>query len=146
MIKKYSLKEYICANADKFKRAVEGTETGGKLVGGVGKEASDLEKLAAYDKLGGLVTKDGYKVKSGSFYDFVEKKPHQEPQVIFLFKDLSGVMVEILEEEVGKKGLPPEVEAANLIAEKKKDKAKAETARLAAVKKAKRSKAHEVIE
>ena len=75
---------YTIVNAEKFERAVNGSMTqGGVLQGGVGEKASDKEKLAEYDRLGGLVLKGKYKVKMGCFYDFAKKAPFAEPKVIF---------------------------------------------------------------
>ncbi len=108
---------YECVTADKLERAINGSiGDGGKLQGGVGEEASDNEKLAQYDKLGGLILKGKYKVKMGSFYDFEKGQPKEHPEVILVLKDLEGNVVEIPEG----KPLPLEVQAAESIKEKKK--------------------------
>jgi len=63
---------YLFFNKEKLDRVINGsTGSDGRLVGGLGKDASKDEILAEYDKLGGLIkTKDGQKVETGSFYDF----------------------------------------------------------------------------
>lgn len=59
---------YALFNQDKLTRAKEAA----------GKGASEALVLAEYDKLGGLITtKDGEKLATGSFYDFVAKKPKE---------------------------------------------------------------------
>ena len=86
---------YTVSNYDKFHRAIYGSVgKEGKLYGGVGEDASDLEKLAAYDKTGGLILKGKAKVKTGSFYDFENKKPREEAEVMLIFKDIEGNTVE----------------------------------------------------
>lgn len=111
------LGDYHIINKNKWTRAILGTVgRGGRLSGGVGEDATEMEKLAAYDKLGGLIRKGGNPIKIGSFYDFKEKKARTEPKITFLFRDLEGNEVEIGEKE--KK--PVEVEAAEMIREKRR--------------------------
>ena len=52
-------------------------------------EAYNKALLAEYDRLGGFVTKDGVKVKSGSFYDFQKKVARTEFKPTFL-SDVEG--------------------------------------------------------
>ncbi len=112
---------YILVNTDKVKRAIYGTiSSGGMLTGGVGENASDMAKLVEYDRLGGLITKGGYKVKTGSFYDFQKGKARVTPEVNFIFRDLNGEAVEVPEGEE----LPLEVKAAQIAAKKPKKLAK----------------------
>ena len=121
---------YIIANEEKWNRAIYGMVTRlGALDGGVGEDATDAQKLAAYDKLGGLVQKAAqrkskktglmedvaYTIKIGSFYDFKKKAMKEKPQVVLVFRDIDGDVVEIAEDEP----IPMEVEAA-LVAEEKK--------------------------
>ena len=71
--------EYQLVNDEKLDRAINGNLTqGGKLIGGVGLDATDEQILAEYDKLGGLIKKDGLKVKQGCFWDVEEKKAFEE--------------------------------------------------------------------
>lgn len=106
-------------NNEKFNRAVFGVVTReGKMSGGVGENASDEVKLAEYDKLAGYITKDGNKVKTGSFWDFDKRKMREVSKVIIVFKDLNGEKVEVGENEV----VPITVKAAQIQAEKKKAK------------------------
>ena len=105
------IKGFSLNNEDKLNRAVLGTiGRGGKLYGGVGENASDEEKLAAYDKLGGLILKGKSIVKMGSFYDFVKGKAKETPEIIFVFRDLDGDAVEVPEGEE----VPIEVKAAEI--------------------------------
>ena len=93
------LGEYNLDNEEKLNRAVHGTMgREGKLVGGVGEGASEKVLLAEYDKLGGLVTKNGIKVKTGSFYDFEKREVRAEPLVTFL-SEVDGEILEVSEEE-----------------------------------------------
>ncbi len=116
-----NIKGYVLSNPDKVERMLHGTlAREGKLSGGVGDEATDEAKLAEYDRLGGLILKDGHKVKTGSFYDFVARKPREKPEVLLVFKDLEGNTVELPEG----KDLPLEVKAAEQIKAKKAKKAK----------------------
>ena len=114
---------YELVNAEKVDRAILGSmSAGGQLQGGVGEKASDEVKLAEYDRLGGLVRKNGRKVKMGSFYDFENKKPREEPEVVLVFRDLEGNEIEVPEGEE----VPLEARAAEMIAEKKAKKVKKE--------------------
>lgn len=58
---------YELLNDDKVARALDE----------VGEGASEEALLAAYDKLGGGIKKDGRKLEIGSFYDFILKKPRE---------------------------------------------------------------------
>jgi len=99
---------FVLENEAKVHRALRGTQIrGDKFIGGVErmpgyKEMSEEEQLKAliaeYDKLGGYITKNDIKVKMGSFYDFLGRKPRTEPELSFLTK-LDGEMVEVDEEE-----------------------------------------------
>ena len=107
---------YTIANEEKWNRAVFGTVMAkGELKGGVGEKASDEDKLAAYDRLGGLILKGKNKVKTGSFYDFGKKRPKTTKEVKLLFRDLEGNEVELDEDAE----IPIEVKAAEIIKEKK---------------------------
>lgn len=110
---------YVAENAEKWNRAVEGSiAREGTLVGGVGKDASPEAKLAAYDRLGGLITKDGRKVKTGSFYDFKKQAQREVPEVVLILNNLEGDVVEIPEGEE----IPLEVRAAEMAGAKKAEK------------------------
>ena len=123
---------YVLENSSKLNRAIFGTVgADGKLEGGVGEDASEAEIIANYDKLGGFISKDGDKVRIGSFYDFERKSPRPKPEVVLTFRDLEGKVVEI---EEGKE-VPKAVEAAKLSA-----KIKAKEAKKAAKKSKKKNK------
>jgi|SRR3990167_37113 len=82
-------------NFDKLERVVSGTVTrAGELSGGLGLEADPELVLAHYDKLAGFITKDGVKIKTGSFWDFKTKAPRKEPDVKFIF-NIGGDNVEV---------------------------------------------------
>lgn len=118
-------------NPEKAERALNGTVGAqGALVGGVGADAEEGAILAEYDRLGGLITLEGNKVKTGSFYDFAGKKPHKKPQVMLVFQ-IEGETIEVSPDEP----LPLEVRAAKA-AKAKKAAAKAQKAQEAADKKA----------
>ena len=93
------IKEFVCENEEKINRAIFGKKDGPRVIFvGVGEKATDEEKLANYDKLGGLITKDGVKVKTGSFYNFEKKEVRKEPKIIFEAV-VEGVSVELSEKE-----------------------------------------------
>lgn len=105
------INEFSLVNEEKIERAKHGTMgKGGVLVGGLdtmiqkGKlkeddtEAYETALLAEYDRLGGLVTKDGLKLKTGSFWDFVKKEMRKEPTVVFV-DSVDGEILEMDEEE-----------------------------------------------
>lgn len=76
--------DYLLCNHDKLERVINGVVgQGGKLAGGLGKDAAPEAIIAEYDRLGGLIlTKDGEKVAIGSFYDFENKTPRNAPLII----------------------------------------------------------------
>jgi hypothetical protein len=91
--------EYVLENEDKVNRAINGTILDkGRLVGGVGEKAAPELILAEYDRLGGYITKDGLKVKTGSFYDFAKKEPKKEPTPLFEV-GVEGEVIDMSEED-----------------------------------------------
>lgn len=117
-----TLEGFNLVNREKFDRAVNGSIGKlGELTGGVGEDADDITKLAAYDKLGGLIKKDGRVVLTGCFCDIKETKKQKklvvikDPKVMLVFIDLEGNKVEL---EAGEE-LSPELQAAELINKKK---------------------------
>lgn len=91
--------EYELVNDEKLDRAINGNLTqGGKLIGGVGLEATDKQILAEYDKLGGLIKKNGLKVKQGCFWDVEEKKAFKDPEVSFEIS-MDQSLVDVTEDE-----------------------------------------------
>lgn len=124
------LKGYVIQNDGKYQRAVYGSPNAhGELSGGVGEKATEGEKLAAYDRLGGLILSNGRKVKSGTFWDFKKNKRVEKPEVIIEIR----VDGEVFEYPEGK-DVPMEVRAMETLDKKKKEK----RAKEAAEKKAKR--------
>lgn len=106
---------YVAENVEKWDRAVNGTiiDQGG-LIGGVGKDASPEAKLVAYDKLGGYITFEGRKVKTGAFWSFDDNAAVESPEPVLLFR-VDGENVEV---PVGAQ-LPIEVQASELAGKKK---------------------------
>lgn len=101
---------YELVNTEKLNRAAEGSQTSsGGLQGGVGYEDETL-LLATYDKLGGLIMKDGNKVKTGSFWNFKADAPQVKPVVIFLIA-VDGEIVEVPENEP----MPIQVKAQKIL-------------------------------
>lgn len=115
------VKGFELVTDSKVTRAVQGSVgREGKLYGGLPEGYTDEQLLAAYDKLGGLIRKNGHTVKTGCFFDFKEGKAFEKPKVILVFRDLEGNVVEI---EDGK-DVPLEVKAAEMVTAKKKKDAK----------------------
>ncbi len=93
---------FILQNADKLHRVINGTiGSNGRMEGGIGEKASDEEKLAEYDRLGGLITTlEGEKIETGTFYDFVKRQPKKDITVrIAKAPNKNGVKIK--EENVG---------------------------------------------
>jgi len=78
---------YTLENASKVTRALQ-------VVSDAKGGYDDSALLAEYDKTGGYITKNGDKVKMGSFYDFANKKARVEPKVIFIF-NVNGQFVDV---------------------------------------------------
>lgn len=127
------IKEFILENPDKVERALNGTPRGdNSSIGGVGggayfdgtwkKDGENLNEeavekledaiLAEYDRFGGLIRKNGDKVKTGSFYNFAARKPHETSKVVFQYR-VNGKTVDV---PAGVE-LPGEVKAAKILAE-----------------------------
>lgn len=82
-------------------------------------DASDADLLVEYDRLGGLITRAGQKVKTGCFYDSKTRKAFAKPKVIFIYS-VNGHNIEVPEGSE----LPGEVRAANILAAEEKKTAK----------------------
>lgn len=87
----------LMVNNEKVERVVKGTSTSRGLVGGVGENASLDVVLAKYDQMLGYITKDGFKVKNGTFVDR-QGKPVATPKIVVLVK-MNGEIVEHSEDE-----------------------------------------------
>lgn len=93
---------FVMENAEKVERAIQGNMgRQGVLQGGlVDQHGADVLEtnpelvLAHYDKLAGYITKDGVKVKTGSFWDFKKKAPRETPEVLYVF-NIGGDKVEV---------------------------------------------------
>lgn len=107
-------------NEDKIKRAADGQLTDkGEHKGGVGYE-DETALLAQYDKLGGLImNKEGYKVKTGSFFDHKKNIAIVKPKPVLVVR-VNGQEVEVPEGQA----MPREVEAQNILNEAKAKKAR----------------------
>jgi hypothetical protein len=84
------VKGYTLGNPDKVDRAINGSpDDKGMPIGGIAKEDGTYDAdalLAEYDRLGGYIRKGDDKVKTGSFYDFKNRRPHTKAEVKFIFK------------------------------------------------------------
>lgn len=101
-------------NSEKLERVIEGVVNRlGERSGGIGEEADDALKLAKYDAVGGLITLNGRKVKTGSFWDFKTRKMRPTPEVMLVMRDLEGNEVEIAANDVS-----PELLAKEMIDKK----------------------------
>jgi len=86
---------YVLENKDKIDRVIFGeVKRAGVPEGGLGEDADPMLVLAHYDKLAGYITKDGVKIKTGSFWDFRNKRPHETPKVLYMFR-IGGETVEV---------------------------------------------------
>lgn len=111
---------FVLTDMDKLARVVHGKMGRmGDLVGGLGLEAKPKDVLAAYDRIAGLIKKDGYKIKTGSFWNFTRgvNAAHKEPKVKYLFQ-IEGETIEVDD--------PTELAAAitktrEIVAEKKEE-------------------------
>lgn len=82
-------------NPDKLERVIYGNMgRAGTLEGGLGEDAKPSLVLAHYDKIGGLIKKDGTKIKNGSFWDNKKKVPRETPEVLYLY-NVGGEIVEV---------------------------------------------------
>ena len=85
-------------NPEKIARVIHGDMgRSGTLEGGLGEEESAKNPelvLARYDKIAGYITKDGVKIKTGSFWDFKKKCPREKPEVLYIF-NIGGTKVEV---------------------------------------------------
>ena len=122
-----TIKGFQLGNDDKLHRAIHGTpgkngQEHGGLIEKYGSEdrIPDEELMAVYDKLGGLVTLDGVKIETGSFWDIKGKKPRAKAEVTRLFRDLRGRIVKLKEGEEK----PIEVVAAEKLAAEDREIAK----------------------
>lgn len=112
-----NIQGFELVNDEKIDRAINGSMSrGGILIGGLAalisqgklkpeyeqskedKEAYEIALIAEYDRLGGLILKNGLKVKSGSFWDLQRKAPRIEPNLKFI-SEIDGEIVEVDEEE-----------------------------------------------
>lgn len=100
------IKGYELVNDDKYRLSALGDDHNK----GVGEENEDAI-LAEYDKRGGLIKKDGFVVKTGSFFDLKLKVPRETPEVIIVHK--IDRTVELSEEEI------PEKQLAKILAKEK---------------------------
>lgn len=108
---------YELANEEKLDRAIHGSVTReGKSEGGVGEDATDELILAAYDRLAGLIKKNGDKIQPGCFCDMEESKKQgrvvviEEPFLVFEHRDSQGNLHLVDEDE----DEPEEIKMAKL--------------------------------
>lgn len=108
-------------NMDKVGRALDGTPNDkGMPVGGIRKEDGSYENselLAEYDRMGGLIRKGEDKVKTGSFYDFQNRRPREKAVVEFVY-NVNGKFVTVSAD----KEMPGEVKAVKKVKKEAKKK------------------------
>lgn len=134
------LEQFAIISKDKWDRAINGVVgKGGMAEGGIGEGASDMAKLAAYDKLGGLIKKDGRHLKMGCFWNFAKHAPRKEPEIVYVFYQTAtpGDPMKKVEIPEGQK-IPLEVQAAEI--------ARAEAKAVEKPKKKGRPKKEEIVE
>lgn len=97
---------FVLENADKLERVIYGdVKRAGVPEGGLIEQYEEVGKipkelvLAHYDKLAGFITKtaggaERVKIKTGSFWDFRNKRPHKEPKIMYIFR-VGGENVEV---------------------------------------------------
>lgn len=88
--------EFEMLNQGKYDRAVAA----------VGGADDKLAVLVEYDRLGGFIRHGGAKVITGAFWNFKEKRPHENPQPKVLRRQAAVIeeTVEVVETEVPKRG------------------------------------------
>lgn len=124
---KIKIKEgvFVLQNEGKVRRVVENTTgSSGNLIKGLGADAKPEDVIAAYDRIAGYITgKEGAKVKTGSFYDFDNKKAFEKPNVVYLFRAPSarGGGSKTIEVKAGDP-LPLEAQAVQQDEKEKKEK------------------------
>ncbi len=109
-------------NEDKVTRTIYGLVTSKGLVNGLGEDAEPERILAKYDSYHGYMTKGGYKVKHGTFFDVIayrktgELKVIENPKIVLLIK-VNGELVaqeegapESLEVKIAKKQIEKKTE------------------------------------
>lgn len=120
----HEVKGFQLVNPEKVERALYGTPDAKSVrKGGIANPTSgtfdeDL-LLAEYDKLGGLITRNGDRVKMGSFYDFGAGKPREKAEITFVYR-VNGRVVEVADGVE----LPGSVKAAKVLAAETKAEAK----------------------
>jgi len=106
------LKGLELVTEEKVNRAINGTiGREGRLVGGVGKDATPEVLIAEYDRLAGAIRKEGRKVVTGCYWNFKDQVAHKDPKIIFTFRGLDGKEVLVPEGQE----VPLEVKAAELV-------------------------------
>lgn len=103
--------EFSLANEGKLRRVIDGTtDARGNLIMGTGEKADPMTIITAYDKIGGLILgKEKAKVKTGSFYNFKDKKAHEKPEIVYTFT-INRKQIEVREGDP----LPLQVQAAHM--------------------------------
>lgn len=100
--------QYELVNDEKLNRVLKGTIGRlGQLTGGLESsldwskktdEEREFAIIADYDRVGGLILKNGLKVATGSFYDVALKAPRKEPALKFVTA-VEDQIIEVTEEE-----------------------------------------------
>jgi hypothetical protein len=94
-----NIEGFELVNAEKIDRVINGTlDRDGALKGGLGADADPADILAGYDRLGGLIRRDGDTVKTGTFWDFKAKKAVAKPIIVCQYR-INGKVVEVADGE-----------------------------------------------
>lgn len=89
------IKGFTLENQNKINRVIQGNlGRDGAMEGGLGEGADEDAILAEYDRMGGYITKDGMAIKTGSFYDFKNRKAFDKPKPIYIF-NIGGEKIEV---------------------------------------------------
>lgn len=116
---------FVMENADKVERVIYGNMgRAGVLEGGLGEDAEPELILANYDKLAGYITKDGIKIKTGSFWDFKAKAARKTPDVMYIF-NIGSDKVEVRDP----KDLASAISTVEKVREQKEEKVKEKKAK-----------------
>lgn len=83
-----------------------------RAVAAVGNADDKLAILTEYDRMGGFIRHNGAKVITGAFWNFKDKRPHENPQPKVLRRQAAFVeeSVEVVETKRGRKAKDEETE------------------------------------
>lgn len=116
----HSVGDLELMNSEKVRRALDGTTNAkGIITGGVRKADGTFDTaalLAEYDRIGGLIMRNGSKVKTGCFFDFGPAKTPFKKPVVVTIHNINGQWVEVADGDPE----PDIVKAAKILEKAKK--------------------------